>query len=116
VESEHKACQELIHRLKDSVGTFSELLDNYRSGLETLQNVLTIHERNKAQHYREQVQAQHALPTSDFRIVEQRFQFTQWDTWSCQEQIENSIATDEASAVNGNCSLPKCCFLKLKEE
>jgi len=56
------------------------------------------------------------VSTREFRIVEQKYQFTHWDKWSREEQIANSIATDEASAVNGNCSIPLYCFLVLKKE
>jgi hypothetical protein len=72
-------------------------------------------ERSRSAYYLEQSKAQ-GPSTSEYRIVEQKCQFTQWDNWSREEQIANSIATDEASAVNGNCSIPKYCFLLLKKE
>jgi hypothetical protein len=91
------------------------LLDNYRHCLETIQDVVIDHERQRSLYYWEQTQAQDAS-TSEYRIVEQKYQFTHWENWSRQEQIANSIATDQASAVNGNCSIPKYCFLLLKKE
>jgi hypothetical protein len=66
-------------------------------------------------YYSEQTKVQNPS-TSDYRIVEQKYQFTHWENWSREQQIANSIATDQASAVNGNCSIPKYCFLLLKKE
>ena len=54
--------------------------------------------------------------TPDYWIVEQKFQFTEWQKWSHEEQIQNLVATDEATALSGNCSIPKYCILTLKEK
>jgi hypothetical protein len=50
----------------------------------------------------------------EFRIVEQRLQHTVWPTWSREQQIENSIATDTESATSGKLFIPPFCFLELK--
>jgi hypothetical protein len=91
------------------------LVENYRDCLETIQDVAITFERSKTAYYLEQTRAQNSS-ISEYCVVEQKYQFTHWDNWSREEQIENSIATDQASAVNGNCSIPKYCFLLLKKE
>jgi hypothetical protein len=75
-----------------------------------------MYERSQSSFYAEKAKAQDRSTSDEYRIVEQKLQFTHWDSWSREEQIANSIATDEASAVHGNLSIPKYCFLKLKKE
>jgi hypothetical protein len=105
----------MIEELKFGAARYSEFLENARVHLETIQDVLIIHECHQAKHFRELAEVQGGSK-SEYRIVEQRYQFTTWEDWSREEQMANSIATDEASAVNGNCSIPKYCFLTLKKE
>jgi len=75
-----------------------------------------MYERSQKIHYLAQSQAQGPSTPDIYRIVEQKWQFNSWEDWSREEQIANSIGTDEASAVTGNCSIPKYCFMKLKKE
>jgi hypothetical protein len=115
MESEREACQQMIKQLNDSTVTFGELHKFYTNCLLTIQGILITHARNEAQHLQELAEGQVAS-RDEYRIVEQKHQFTSWEKWSREEQIANSIGTDEASAVTGECSIPKYCFLKLKKK
>jgi hypothetical protein len=69
--------------------------------------LLCLHGASIIEHDKEELAEPQETATPHYQIVKQKFQFTEWQKWSCEEQIQNSLATDEATALSGNCSIPK---------
>jgi hypothetical protein len=88
LESEWKSCTNVIGQLENTAKTVRSLICNYRVCSNTLEELLITHHKKQAKHFKnELVEAQEAA-TSDYQIVEQKFQFTEWDKWSHKEQIK----------------------------
>jgi beta-N-acetylglucosaminidase len=68
-------------------------------------------------HPMQQNQAGTVGPATDleFRIVQQKLMFT-WLHWTREEQISNSVGTDEKSVMSGAFTIPGYCCLQLKPE
>jgi hypothetical protein len=69
--------------------------------------LLCLHGASLIEDDKEELAEPQETATPHYQIVKQKFQFTEWQKWSCEEQIQNSLATDEATALSGNCSIPK---------
>jgi hypothetical protein len=82
------------------------MYDNCRQCLLVLNDTINFHEK----------QAEMKTHTSEFRLVERQHQFTKWLEWTREQQIENSIATDQESANNVKFYVPQYVFLQLKPE
>jgi hypothetical protein len=89
------------------------LLENYRCCLAAINDTL-INESERQVQLRQSQAPVEQPAMKEFRIVEQRLQHTVWPTWSHEQQIENSIATDTESATSGKLFIPPFCFLELK--
>ena len=102
--------------LEESIATLNRVVANYRICCNVMQDVMTAKHQEEIKNLEKKVCILNQLEGSEYRIVEQRFQFTEWNTWSCKEQMENSLATDKTTATSGNCCIPNYCFLTLKEK
>jgi hypothetical protein len=105
----------MIGELKSNKRKISELLENYSVCLEAIHDVLITHDHRQAQYSKKPAQIQN-VRKSEYRVVEQKYQFTNWDKWSRKEQIDHSIGIDEADALKGTCCIPTYVFLMLKKE
>jgi hypothetical protein len=107
----------MIGALEKSAKTVNTLISNFRACSNTLEDLVITQYKKQADHVKEELAECQETATSHYRIVEQKFQYTEWQKWSRKEQIQNSVATDEASALSGNCAIPKkYCILTLKEK
>ena len=67
-------------------------------------------------HQMQQNQTRTAEPAIhlEYQNIEQKLQYTKWPEWTRDEQICNSIGTDEDSVMSGKIIIPGYCCLKLK--
>ena len=106
----------MIVELEKTARTMSSVISNFRVCSNTLEDFVITKYKKQAEHVKKELVEPYETPTSIYRIVEQKFQFREWEKWSREEQIQNSLATDEATALSGKFSIPKYCFLTLKEK
>jgi len=57
-----------------------------------------------------------SVDKADYRIAPNNVQFSVWDTWTRKEQIANSYATDEESAMKKPHFMSDSMFFRLKKE
>ena len=116
LESDRKFSRSMIHELEKTANTVNRLMSNFRVCSNSIEDILMAQYQKQAEQLKEDPAEQHETATSVYRIVKQKFQFTEWQKWSREEQIKNSMGTDEATALSGNCCIPKYCILTLKEK
>jgi hypothetical protein len=116
LESEWKACRVMNGELEKTAKTVNSLISNFRVCSNTPEDFVITQYKKQTEHVKEELAEPQETATSDYWIVEQKFQFTEWQKWSCKEQIQNLVAMDEATALSGNCSIPKYCILTLRKE
>jgi hypothetical protein len=129
---ERDRCEQLIKRLKGTKELVNKLLEYLVTCLAEINHAFAIayaqEKENMEKKHQEQIQKieenhqmqQNQTRTAEpaihleYQIIEQKLQYTKWPEWTRDEQICNSIGTDEDSVMSGKFVIPGYCCLKLK--
>ena len=129
---ERDRCEQLIKQLKGTKELVNKLLQylvtclaeiNHAFAIAYAQEKEIMEKKHQEQiqkmeqnHQMQQNQTRTAEPAIhlEYQNIEQKLQYTKWPEWTRDEQICNSIGTDEYSVMSGKFIMPGYCCLKLK--
>lgn len=106
-------CESMIETYEQELANYRMVenkLADYRMIFHVVNKVLRTHQEEELH------QVELVTTEPKYRIVKQKHHLNDWDNWSREEQIRNSYATDETTALSGMFDIPGYVVLRLKKE
>lgn len=127
LQYERDTCERMIGRLNIAKQTTNKLLEYLTTCLAEINNAINVayevEKSNMQSEHKKQVdeiernqqneQNKSGETELEFRMVDQKYQYTGWPEWTREEQINNSFGVEEKSVKTGR-YIPGCVFLQLK--